>query len=321
MTTHFTELAQRAAVDGEISPQELLALRQQGWGDGIMTREEAEAIFAVNNVLSERSDEWIDFFVEAIGHHVLNGSEPRRQCSDAEAAWLIEQIDHDGVVESLAELEALVRIIETAENVPMRLKNYVLDQIEREVLTGTGPTRCGGELSATHITAAECRILRRVIFASGGHGPAAVSRFDAEMLFRLKDETLADENSPEWDELFIDAIANHLKGYALQNAQLEHGRKLQLERFIADNTPNVGRFLGRMAKEAPKAANHLGLVFGKRKRGGALSEDTAAKINALAVEGEEVTDHEQEWLNAMIETDGEVDDLECRLIARIVDEG
>lgn len=313
MTTHFTELAQRAAVDGEVSPQELLALRQQGWGDGIMTREEAEAIFAVNNVLNERSEEWVNFFVEAIAHHVLNGSEPRRQCSDAEAAWLIEQIDHDGVVESLGELEALVRIVETAENVPMRLKNYVLDQVEREVLTGTGPTRCGGELSATHITAAECRILRRVIFASGGHGPAAVSRFDAEMLFRLKDETLAEENTPEWDALFIDAIANHLRGYALQNAQLEHGRKLELERFIADNTPNVGRFIGRMVQEAPQVANHLGMVFGKK-----VAEPGFAK---QAAKGEQLTDYEQEWLNSMIETDGEVDDLERRLIARIIEEG
>jgi hypothetical protein len=313
MTTHFTELAQRAAVDGEVSPQELLALRQQGWGDGIMTREEAEAIFAVNNVLNERSEEWVNFFVEAIAHHVLNGSEPRRQCSDAEAAWLIEQIDHDGVVESLGELEALVQIVETAENVPMRLKNYVLDQVEREVLTGTGPTRCGGELSATHITAAECRILRRVIFASGGHGPAAVSRFDAEMLFRLKDETLAEENTPEWDALFIDAIANHLRGYALQNAQLEHGRKLELERFIADNTPNVGRFIGRMVQEAPQVANHLGMVFGKK-----VAEPGFAK---QAAKGEQLTDYEQEWLNSMIETDGEVDDLERRLIARIIEEG
>lgn len=313
MTTHFTELAQRAAVDGEVSPQELLALRQQGWGDGILTREEAEAIFALNNALNERSDEWIDFFVEAIAHHVLNASEPRRQCSDAEAAWLIEQIDHDGVVDSLAELEALVRIVETAENVPMRLKNYVLDQIEREVLTGTGPTRCGGELSDTHITSAECRILRRVIFASGGHGPAAVSRFDAEMLFRLKDETLAEANAPDWDDLFIDAIANHLRGYALQNAQLEHGRKLELEKFIADNTPNVGRFLGRVVKQAPKAANHLGMVFGKKKAKPGFAEQAA--------EGEVLTDHEEEWLNAMIEADGEVDDLERRLMARIVEEG
>ena len=313
MTTHFLDLARRAAADGQVSPQELLALRSQGWGDGAIHRDEAEALFALNNAITTRDDGWTDFFVEAIGEFVLNGSEPRLQCSDEEAAWLIEQIDRDGVIDSLAELEALVRIIERAQNVPDRLKNYVLDQIEREVLTGEGPTRCGGALAATHVTSAECRILRRVVFASGGHGPAAVSRFEAEMLFRLKDATLAEENAPEWDYLFLDAVTNHLKGYTLQNAQLEHGRRLALERFMADATPNVGRFLAKVAKETPNVANHFGQVFGKRKAAPGFVEQAAA--------GTEVTDHEQEWLDAMIDADGEVDDLERRLIARIIEEG
>jgi hypothetical protein len=116
--------------------------------------------------------------------------------------------------------------------------------VEREVLTGIGPTRCGGALAATHISAAECRIIRRVIFASGGHGPAAVTRFDAEMLFRLKDETLADENAAEWDNLFIDGVANFLKGFVLPNAQLSHDRKRELEAFIAsENRPSIGRYV------------------------------------------------------------------------------
>lgn len=314
MTTQFIDIAQRAAADGQVTADELLALRRQGWGDGIITRAEAEALFTLNASLSKRSEEWCDFFVEAIGEYVLNGTSPRLQCNDAEAAWLIAQIDHDGAVESMAELEAMVRIIERAENTPDRLKNYVLAQIEREVLTGTGPTRCGGELSATHISAAECRIIRRVIFASGGHGPAAVTRYDAEMLFRLKDETLAEENAAEWDDLFVDGVANYLKGFTLHNAQVSHDRKLELEAFVADNGVNVGRFMGRVAKEAPQVLNHFGKVFGKRK-------DAGPDYTALAVAGEVVTDYESEWLDAMIENDGEIDELERRLIARIIDEG
>ncbi len=309
MTTHFTDLARRAAREGSISPHDLLQLRREGWGDGIITREEAEALFELNNALEARDEEWCDFFVEAIGEYVLNGSEPKRQCNEAEAQWLIGQIDHDGKVESMVELETMVRILERAENTPDALKHYVLEQIEREVLTGIGPTRCGGELSATHITAAECRIVRRVIFAPGGHGPAAVSRFDAEMLFRLKDETLAEENSPEWDDLFIDGVANYLKGFTLQNAQLSHARKRELEGFIADNKANVGRFMGRVVRDMPQVANHLGVVFGKRTQGTGFEE--------LAAAGEVVTDNEQAWLNAMIEADGEVDELEQRLLARI----
>ncbi|MEO0462522.1 MAG: hypothetical protein AAF127_05290 [Pseudomonadota bacterium] len=312
MTTHFTELARRAAEDGSVSPEELLALRRQGWGDGEIHRDEAEAIFALNNTLEERSPEWCDFMVEAIGEYVLNGTPPRLQCSADEAQWLIGQIDHDGVVESLVEMEVMVRILERAENAPVALKNYVLKQVEKEVLTGTGPARCGGSLSATHISAAECRILRRVIFASGGHGPAAVTRFDAEMLFRLKDETLAEENAAEWDDLFLDGIANYLRGFRLQNAQVSHERKRELEAFVADNKANVGRFFGRMAKEAPNVANSIGVVFGKKSSG--------PDYGALEATGYEVTDTEQEWLNAMVEADGEIDDLERRLIARLARE-
>jgi hypothetical protein len=313
MTTQFIAVAQAAVADGRITAEELLSLRREGWGDGIMTRAEAEALFAVNNALNERTPEWCDFFVEAIGEFVLNGTPPRLQCSLEEAEWLIGQIDHDGVVESMVELETMVRILERAENTPDRLKNYVLDVVEREVLTGTGPTRCGGALAATHISAAECRIIRRVIFASGGHGPAAVTRWDAEMLFRLKDATLAEENAAEWDDLFIDGVANFLKGFVLPNAQVSHERKRELEAFVADSSVNVGRFMGRVAREVPQVMNHFGRVFGKKQAG-------CTDFEALAAAGEVVTDYESEWLEKMVAADGEVDELESRLIARLAAE-
>ena len=313
MTTQFIAVAQAAVADGRITAEELLSLRREGWGDGIITRAEAEALFAVNNALNDRTPEWCDFFVEAIGEFVLNGTPPRLQCSLEEAEWLIGQIDHDGVVESMVELETMVRILERAENTPDRLKNYVLDVVEREVLTGTGPTRCGGALAATHISAAECRIIRRVIFASGGHGPAAVTRWDAELLFRLKDATLAEENAAEWDDLFIDGVANFLKGFVLPNAQVSHERKRELEAFVADSSVNVGRFMGRVAKEAPQVMNHFGRVFGKKQAGG-------TDFEALAAAGEVVTDYESEWLEKMVAADGEVDELESRLIARLAAE-
>lgn len=309
MTTHFNEIAARAASDGQIAPEELAELRRYLWGDGIVSQAEAEALFAANRALDHRSPEWCDFFVEAIGEFVLNGTPPRLQCCEAEAAWLIGQIDHDGVVESLVELECMVRIIERAQNVPVSLKDYVLGVIEREVLSGVGPTRCGGELSATHISAAECRLIRRVIFASGGHGPAAVSRYDAEMLFRLKDATLSDENASEWDDLFVDGVANYLTGFALPNAQISRERALELKAFVEDAKPNVRNFMGRMAREVPGARNHFGKVFGRRQSG----PDYAS----LAEEGAAITDHEQGWLEQMISASGEVDDLERRLLARL----
>ena len=313
MSIQFADLAHRVAEDGQVSAEELFSLRQLGWGDGRIYREEAEAIFAINRAIRQHSPEWVDFFVEAIGEFVLNGSEPRGMCSDDEARWLIGAIDDDGKIDSMAELELLVRVIERAQNVPEFFKDYVLRQVEQEVMTGVGPTRCGGELSATHISAAECRLLRRVIFASGGHGPAAVTRKDAELLFRLKDATLQDENSPLWDDLFVDGVANYLKGFQLQNAQLSHERVKELETFVADNQARVGRFFGAMAREVPQVRNHFGKVFGKNDKGQSYIEAAAA--------GNLVEDFEQEWLEKMINADGEVDELERALLARIIDEG
>lgn len=312
MSFQFSELAKSVSADRAIAPDELLALRQLGWGDGQIHRAEAESIFAINGVLAEPDAAWTDFFVEAMGEFVLNGTEPRGYVDEAEADWLIDALDQDGRLESMAELELLARIMERAGNVPDRLKHFALKRIEAAVLTGTGPTRCGGELADTHITSAECKLVRRFIFASGGHGPAAVSRFDAEMLFRLKDATLGHENAAEWQALFVDGVANYLKGFSLQKAQLSHSRRKELEDFIADDSVSVGHFFGRMAKSAPQVHNHFGKVFGKKAAAPGVTEREANGIL--------VTETEQKWLNGMIEADGEVDALEKALLDRIAND-
>ena len=313
MTMHFADLARSVAADGDIAPQEILALRRLGWGDGLISPAEAEAIFAINRALVRPSGEWVDFFVEALAEFVLNGSEPRGMCSEEEAHWLMQAIDQDGRLETMAELELLVRVIERAHNVPESLKHYALRQLEAAVLTGTGPTRCGGELSDTHVTGAECRLMRRLVFASGGHGPAAVSRCEAEMLFRIKDATRSADNSPEWARLFVDGVSNYLRGFALANAQLSHERMKELESFVADNRPNVGRFMGAMARELPEVHNQFGKVFGRKPE--------AASFTELEAEGNLVTENEKRWLDTMIEADGEVDELERALLDRIKAEG
>lgn len=309
MSFQFAELAKTASADGVISSDELLALRQLGWGDGEIHRGEAEAIFAINHALTAPDDAWVDFFVEAIGEFVLNGSEPRGYVDQEEAEWLIASLDQDGRLETMAELELLARIMERAGNVPDTLKHYALKHIEAAVLTGEGPTRCGGELSAHQITSAECALIRRFIFSSGGHGPAAVSRFDAEMLFRLKDDTSGQNNAAEWQKLFVDGVANYLKGFTLANAQISHERRKELEAFVADGSANVGRFFRRMATEAPNVRNNFGVVFGKKSTGPSIAD--------RAAEGDEVTSNERKWLDGQIENDGQVDALERALLDRI----
>ncbi len=309
MSFHFADIARQAAADGVIAPEEVLALRRAGWADGRMTRVEAEALFKAQDMLNTPGPDWTDFFVEAIRNYVLEGSEPRGYASEEDASWLIAQVSADGRVCSMAELELLVQIAEKAQNVPLALKDFILDVIEQEVLTGKGPTRCGGELTAAHVTLVEARLIRRVIFGQASDGPAAVSRAEAEMLFRLKDAVAQQEIAPDFQRLFVQGVGNYLMGFASSSAQLSRERALELEAFVADNKANIGRFMGRMANSSPNA---FGKVFG-RKRSGSDRETQVA--HAL-----KVTEEEQSWLDAQIAANGQVDAYDQALLDFLAEE-
>jgi len=308
MTINFPALARQAAADGQITADEVLALRRVAWPDGRIDADEADAIFAINDLVADKSPEWTDFLVEAVGDYVLNGTEPRGYVADVVADWLIARLDHDGRLDSQAELELLVRVLEKAFGTPDRLKAYALAQIERAVLTGEGPTRDGGTLSAGSITEAECKLLRRVIFASGGDRPAAVSAAEADMLFRLKDATLGQPHAPEWQRLFVQGVANHLQGWTGGRA-LSRDRAAELEGFMNDTTTSLGRFFGRMSRVGAadlKTAARDVLAFGR-----APARDYAGEAGADA----SVTPPERAWLDGRLDADGRTDPLEDALLA------
>lgn len=309
MTIHFADIARGAAADRAISDAEIAALRSSGWADGIMMREEAEAIFATHDVLDHPSAEWADFFIEAMREYVLNGSGPRGFASDAEAQWLIDHIKQDGRICSVVELELLVSIIEKAHNLPQNLKDFVLKTIEAEVLSGNGPLRNGGTLADTHINAAECALVRRVIFAAGGDRPASVSREEAEMLFRLKHATSKQSNAPEFKRLFVHGVGNFLMGFASENAQISRERMVELHGFIADNKPSLSRFMGRMAQSAPNA---FGAVF----NGKPIDPSYEVELADAA----RITTVEQEWLDRQIAANGVVDGCDQALLEFIAEE-
>ncbi|WP_338446837.1 hypothetical protein V5F89_03310 [Pelagerythrobacter marensis] len=205
MTIGFTDLARSAAAEGAISPPSLLALRQLGWSDGAIGRDEAEAILALNRSLWRASGEWIDFFVDALCEFVLRESHPPQTCDAGKAQWLVGAIEAGGKPVTMAELELLVRLIERARSVPDSLRSYALQQIEAAVIEGCGPSRVRRTGGVPHITGAECRLARRILFATGGRRAPAVSERAAKTLIRIQHATRPEDNSPEWPLLLADA--------------------------------------------------------------------------------------------------------------------
>lgn len=301
MTKPLEDISAMIAQSRALGPDETLALRRAVWPDGRITANEAAILFELNRASSAPSAEWVDFFVEAIIAHVVEQAEPRGYISDENADWLMAAIDRDGKVDTLAELELLVKVIEKAENAPDRLKHYALDQIRRAVLHGEGPTRCGGGLNPGSIGTTEVRLLRRVLYAAGGLAPAHISREEAETLFAIKDATLGGQNAPEWQTLFVQAMRLHLLTDQRFRA-LSREDALRLHAFMADTRAGMGSFFGRMFQS-------LGEPI-----------PPAAPTAPTPVANEGISEEEDGWLQAMVEADGALDPLERALLKALAED-
>lgn len=309
MTMQFDEMSGKAAADGVLSAEDILALRGTAWRDGRIDPDEAEALFLANETLTEPNIEWAEFFAEALSEFIVNTVEPHGYVDQEMADEAMARVDRDGRVNSMAELELLVRVLEKATSTPANFKAYVLQQVETAVTTGEGPTR-GGELNAHGINATETALLRRMIFASASDRPAAVSKAEAEMLFRIKDATLFDPNAPEWQTLFVQGVANYLLGFG-GSEPLSNARAVELEAFMNREGSGIGGFLGRMLKADVEDG------FGSLLGGSDVPEtDWEGEAEAAA----QLTGEEAEWLRERLEADEELDDYEKALIAFIDEE-
>jgi hypothetical protein len=98
-----------------VTAQDVAWLRREVFGDGEVTREAADELFAVARARMNNASEWTEFFVEMITDHVVWQARPTGVVSDAEAEWLIRRADECKTVEALA---ALVNVLAEADRAP-----------------------------------------------------------------------------------------------------------------------------------------------------------------------------------------------------------
>ena len=309
MSFSFSDFSSTLEAGGALSADDVLAIRRAVWPDGVVARAEAETIFELHRAARTAGTEWNDFFVEAITDCVVNGAEPRGYVDEKASAWLIGRLDQGGQAIGPVELELVVRIVEKALNAPAALKSWALARIERCVLTGEGATRRDGDLRPGVVDEAEVKLLRRLVFASGGDGALVVSRDEAEMLWRIKDSTLGADNAPGWPQLFVQAVGNHLMAYSSYRP-LERTEAARLEAFMNDRRTSVLGFLGRMGRPDFDGAVR---AFGSEEQGAEAHDSAVAEAAA-------VTPTENVWLQFNVARDNRRDELEEALLRFLEEE-
>ena len=100
---------------GEIIAEDVARLRRDIFADGVIDREEADALFALDRAISTKCPEWTEFFVEAITDHVVWQSRPTGVVNEAQGEWLIARADASA---NLSGLAVLVNVLAEAHRVP-----------------------------------------------------------------------------------------------------------------------------------------------------------------------------------------------------------
>lgn len=297
MSFSFNDFTAALKAGAPLSAEDVLAVRREVWPDGRVSDDEARALFEIDRLAADPAPEWADFFLEAVCDHVVNGKEPKGYIDLPNAAWLVEEIERGGQPPSGLELELAVRVIERALNGPAELKSWVLARIEEAVL------RDG------RVDAREAGLLRRTVFAAGGDGALAVSKDEAELLWRLKDSCREADNAPEWKTLFVQGVGNHLMAYNSYKP-LERGEAARLEAFMDDRSSSVLGFFTRM-----RGANPIGEARELLAGDAPKADHEAAVDEARAVSGSE-----KDWLQGHVDADGVRDPYEEALLAFVAEE-
>lgn len=202
----------------EITAVDVSRLRATVYGDAIVSADEAEWAFALDEGCARVCPEWTEFLVEAVTDFVVRQADPAGYVTPEMADWLVGAISRDGVVKTASELQIVLKVLEESLSCPPSLSAFGLQQVAASVVDGAGPwtgsrTGADGVIDATDVER-----LRTVLYAFGGGAAVGVTREEAEVLFDLNDRTSEVANDPAWSDLFVKAVANFLmaaRGYVV----------------------------------------------------------------------------------------------------------
>jgi hypothetical protein len=298
---------------GRIDEKDVLTARRAVYGDdGMIALSELEMVFTIDEAAKQACDAWVMFFAEAVSDMLVHQVEPHGYISESNARRLMERIDNDGQVKGLSELEALIKCLEAASSAPESLSAYALKQVSIAVIDGEGPLAGGRRLNKGRIDAEDVALLRRILYAFGSHGNAAITKAEADVLFDLNDKTAGLDNDPAWPDLFIKAIVNFMMAASGYHAPAREVA-LMREHWLDKPVGGVMGFYYRMF-----AGGLGGFIKEFRKPDGSDSEVRYAYLNArrdaLIAENQHVTDSEAEWLAERIGRDGFVTSNERALL-------
>jgi hypothetical protein len=211
MATFDPQAAMSARARGRhIDAADVIALLQEVYAEGIVTRDEAEELIAFDHSLADPTPGWTDFFATTIADHVVSRQAPPRIVDDEKTAWLIRALGKGRHAATPGGFAAVLRLIEIAPEVSAALLAYAIRQVRSAVLAGRTPASTVRLFVNRTIDSETAALLRRVMTGGPAQSTRPVSRAEAEALFDLHDLTASGANDAEFEDLFFKSVVHHL---------------------------------------------------------------------------------------------------------------
>jgi hypothetical protein len=218
---------------GTISEADVANFRRAFYADGAIDETEAQTICALHRMPGDKVPAWTDCYVEMLTDYLVQQAKPAGYLTLQQAEWLVGQVAPEGAIETRAELELLINILDKARWSPQSLVAFTLDQIRHAIVENAGPLRAGRTLAAGTIDETEVELIKRVLYAYGGDGNVAITRPEAELLFEIDAATQAGANAESWPDLFVKAVANCVmssSGYTTPSREQALAREAWMQR-------------------------------------------------------------------------------------------
>lgn len=120
---NLEEIRKAIVASGSITSSDVVELHDIVYKDGKIEQAEAEFLFKLRKELNDLGNlkEWDDFFIQAICDFILDDERSPEAIDDIEAAWLVEQIGEDGIIDDV-EQKLLKRLRNEAKYFPSSLQ-------------------------------------------------------------------------------------------------------------------------------------------------------------------------------------------------------
>ncbi len=304
----ITEMLQR----GSIHDVDVLRLKSAFHSDGLISADEAEALFNLNETCQSQDPSWAEFYIDALTDHLVCQVEPEGYMTAEEGKRLIDRIAPGGIIAGKSNVDLIVNVLDKSRWSPVSLSRLALEQVKRAVVEGDGPLREQHPDQAGSIRECEVELIRRILYAFGGDGHVAITRPEAEVLFDINDAIADPQANAAWTDLFVKAVTNCVmaaSGQAMPTREEALHRDAWLMEATGELSPLA--LLSAMVSSSIEAVRAAYQEQSAEERALARLEQQRIEI----ITNEQITQAEAAWLCERIGRDGRLTPNEAALVA------